>query len=139
MTSATGARNDASYREDFPGGWAGDKVSAFTGAGLSEQQREAQAFVRKLVNWRKSQPVIHYGKTMQYGAENETYVYFRYDGTSKVMVALNKGASEAVLPTGRFREMLEGVKSGVDVISGKTYALDKALALPAKTAVILEL
>ena len=139
MTSATGERNDASYREDFPGGWAGDKASAFTGAGLSDQQREAQAFVRKLVNWRKSQPVIHHGKTMHFGAENGTYVYFRYDGQKKVMVVLNKGANEAVLPTARFQEMLKGVKSGVDVISGKTYALDAALALPAKTALILEI
>lgn len=139
MTSTTGPRNDASYREDFPGGWAGDKVNAFTGAGLNARQREAQAFVRKLVNWRKAQPVIHHGKTMHFGAENGTYVYFRYDGRKKVMVALNKGDKDAVLPTARFREMLEGVRSGVDVISGKTYALDSALALPAKTAVILEL
>jgi glycosidase len=139
MTSTTGRRDDASYRHDFPGGWAGDKVNAFTGAGLDARQREAQAFVRKLVNWRKSQPVIHHGKTMQYGAENETWVYFRYDGKKKVMVALNKGAKDAVLPTVRFREMLKGVKSGVDVISGKTYALDTVLSLPAKTAVILEL
>jgi hypothetical protein len=55
------------------------------------------------------------------------------------MVALNKGAKDAVLPTARFHEMLKGVKSGVDVISGKTYALDSALTLPAKTAVILEI
>src|SRR5206468_6178805 len=27
MTSATKERNDSSYREDFPGGWAGDKVN----------------------------------------------------------------------------------------------------------------
>lgn len=139
MTSATGERNDASYREDFPGGWAGDKVNAFTGAGLSAQQREAQAFVKKLVNWRKSQPLIHHGKTMHFGAENGTYVYFRYDGRKKVMVALNKGDKDAVLPTARFQEMLNGASSGIDVISGKTYALDSALALPAKTAVILEI
>lgn len=139
MTSATGARDDASYRHDFPGGWAGDKVNAFTGAGLSDRQREAQAFVRKLVNWRKSQPVIHHGKTMHYGAENGTYVYFRYDGQKKVMVAFNKGAKEAVLPVARFHEMLRGVKSGVDVISGKTYALDASLALPARSVVILEI
>eukprot|EP01032_Pedospumella_encystans_P028831 gene28831-32561_t len=41
MPSSTGARDDASYRHDFPGGWAGDKVNAFTGAGLTGQQRGA--------------------------------------------------------------------------------------------------
>lgn len=139
MTSTVGERDDASYRRDMPGGWAGDKVDAFTGAGLSAQQRDAQAFVRKLVNWRKNTPVIHHGKMMHYGAEDGTYVYFRYDGTKKVMVAFNKTAAQAVLPVARFSEMLAGVKAGVDVISGKTFSLDTALTLPARSVVILEL
>jgi glycosidase len=139
MTSDTGERNDASYRRDFPGGWTGDPVDAFGGAGLSAQQREAQAFVRKLANWRKSATVIHSGKMMHYGAEDGTYVYFRYDGKKKVMVALNKSGAQAVLPVARFREMLAGVKGGVDVISGHRFALDSALTLPARRSVILEL
>ena len=32
MTSTVKGRDDASYRHDFPGGWAGDQVNAFTGA-----------------------------------------------------------------------------------------------------------
>ena len=139
MTSTTGARDDASYRRDFPGGWADDKVDAFSGAGLTSLQREAQAFVRKLVNWRKTQPVIHSGKMMHYGAQDGTYAYFRYDGKKKVMVAFNKNAEAAVLPVARFSEMLAGVTSGVDVISGKSFALDTALTLPAHATVILEL
>jgi len=139
MTSETKERNDASYRRDFPGGWAGDKIDAFSGTGLTQQQRDAQAFVRKLVNWRKSAPVIHHGKMMHYGAEDGTYVYFRYDGAKKVMVAFNKNPAQAVLPVARFNEMLAGVKSGVDVISGKTFSLDTALTLPARSVVILEL
>lgn len=139
MTSATGARNDSSYREDFPGGWAGDKVNAFTGAGLSARQREAQAFVAKLVNWRKHSEVIHHGKLMHYGPENNTYVYFRYDDKHKVMVALNANDKEMVLPVGRFHEMLSGVASGTDVLSGKTFDLRSEIRLPAKSAVILEL
>lgn len=139
MTSATGERDDASYRRDFPGGWSGDKVDAFTGAGLTSQQREAQALVRKLANWRKGQDVIHNGRTMHYGAQDGTYVYFRYNGTRKVMVAFNKGMQPASLPAARFGEMLKGVKAGVDVISGQTFALDQALSLPARSVVILEL
>ena len=48
-------------RSDFPGGWPGDKVNAFTGKGLTRQQREAQQFMRELLNWRKTQPVIASG------------------------------------------------------------------------------
>ena len=139
MTSTVGVRDDASYRRDFPGGWAGDKADALSGAGLTAQQREAQTFVRKLVNWRKSQPVIHKGKTMHFGAENGTYVYFRYDGVKKVMVALNKGSNPAALPLARFGEMLGGVSSGVDVISGQRHSLQGTLTVPARSALILEL
>jgi glycosidase len=139
MTSATGQRDDNSYRRDFPGGWAGDKVNAFTGAGLTPRQREAQEFVRKLVNWRKNSPVIHHGKLIHYGPENNTYVYFRYDDAKKVMVAFNANDKETVLDAERFHEMLSGVASGRDVLTGKTYALKDEIRLPAKSTVILEM
>ena len=139
MTSTVGTRDDASYRHDFPGGWAGDKIDAVSGAGLSAQQKQAQAWVRKLVNWRKSEPLIHSGKLMHYGPEHGTYVYFRYDGARKVMVALNKNPASTVLPVARFHEMLRGVKSGVDVITGATIPLEATLTLPPRSATILEL
>jgi glycosidase len=139
MTSTAKGRDDASYRRDFPGGWAGDKVNAFTGAGLTQKQRDAQAFVGKLVNWRKSQPVIHHGKTMQFGPENDTWVYFRYNDKKKVMVAFNKNQKPATLPTARFQEMLKGAMSGVDALTGKTYDLSTALTLPARSVLVLEI
>jgi glycosidase len=139
MTSETKKRDDNSYRHDFPGGWAGDRVNAFTGAGLGAREREAQDFVKKLVNWRKNSPVIHRGKLMHYGPENNTYVYFRYDGDKKVMVALNANDKETVLDAGRFHEMLSGVASGRDVLTGKSYALKDQIRLPANSALILEI
>jgi glycosidase len=139
MTSTTKGRDDSSYRRDFPGGWAGDKTNAFTGAGLTPRQREAQEFVRKLVNWRKTANVIHHGKLMHYAPEQHTYVYFRYDDHDKVMVALNAGDKEAVLPAARFHEMLAGVSSGVDVLTGRTYDLATSVTLPPHASVILQL
>jgi glycosidase len=139
MTSTTKGRDDSSYRQDFPGGWAGDQVNAFTGAGLSPQQSEAQAFVRKLVNWRRGQPVIHHGKLMHYGPEDNTWVYFRYDEHKKVMVAFNLNPKEMTLPTARFGEMLGGVDAGVDALSGKRYELKTELKLAPNSVVILEL
>ncbi len=139
MTSTTKGRDDASYRQDYPGGWAGDKVNAFTGAGLSGQQRAALDFVKKLVNWRKAQPVIHHGKLMHFGAERDTYVYFRYDDKKKVMVAFNKNKTDTDIDTWRFREMLGSATQGKDAITGKTYAMKGMLKLPARSVLILEL
>jgi glycosidase len=139
MTSSTKERNDSSYRTDFPGGWKGDAIDAFKGRNLGAKEAEAQAFVKKLVNWRKTQPVIHHGKTMHYGAEQNTYVYFRYDGTKKIMVALNNNPGEKVLPVARFHEMLGGVSGGVDVLTGARFDLRTEVRLPARSAVVLEL
>lgn len=139
MTSTTKGRDDPSYRQDFPGGWRGDAVNAFTGAGLDARQAAAQAYVKKLLNWRKGATVIHHGRTMHYGPEANTYVYFRYDGGKKVMVALNKNRTETVLKTARFHEMLDGVRAGVDVATGRRVTLDGEIKLPARSALILEI
>jgi hypothetical protein len=76
---------------------------------------------------------------MHYGPENNTYVYFRYDGQKKVMVAFNANDKETVLDARRFHEMLSGVTSGRDVLSGKTYSLNDQIRLPAKATLILEI
>lgn len=139
MTSSTKERNDSSYRTDFPGGWKGDSIDAFSGRNLGAKEAEAQAFVKKLVNWRKTQPVIHHGKMMHYGAEENTYVYFRYDGKKKVMVAFNNNPGQKVLKAERFREMLAGVTGGVDVLTGARFDLRSEVKLPARSALVLEL
>lgn len=139
MTSTIKVRDDVSYRRDFPGGWSGDTVNAFTGAGLTLRQAAAQAYMKKLLNWRKSAAVIHHGKMMHYGPEQNTYVYFRYDGSKKVMIAFNKNKTDTVLKTARFHEMLDGVKAGVDVATGRRVTLDGEVTLPARSALILEI
>ncbi|MRW92302.1 alpha-amylase [Duganella sp. FT80W] len=138
MTSTIKERDDASYRADFPGGWSGDTINAFTGKGLTPQQLAAQAYVKKLFNWRKGASVIHNGRMMHYGPEQNTYVYFRYDDQRKVMVAFNKNATETVLNTERFHEMLAGAKAGKDVITGQRVSLDGLVKLPARSVLILE-
>jgi glycosidase len=139
MTSTIKGRDDASYRHDFPGGWAGDRVNAYTGAGLSDAQLAAQRYMKKLLNWRKQASVIHHGRTMHFGPEQNTYVYFRYDDQHKVMVALNKNRSDTVLKTARFHELLQGASSAVDVITGQRIALGEQITLPARSALILEI
>jgi glycosidase len=139
MTSTVKGRDDASYRIDFPGGWAGDKRNAFTGAGLSAQQRAALALVRQLANWRKGEPVIHTGKLMHFGPENNTWVYFRYNENKRIMVAMNLNPKEMLLPTARFQEMLKGTASGVDLLSGKTVDLTRELRLAPKATLLIEL
>ncbi|HBZ06958.1 MAG TPA: alpha-amlyase [Massilia sp.] len=139
MTSTVKGRDDASYRRDFPGGWAGDKVNAFSGAGLTSQQRAAQDLVRKLANWRKNEPVIHSGRLMHFGPERNTWVYFRYNQDKRIMIAMNNNEKPMTLPTARFQEMLKGAPGGVDVLSGQHFDLGRELRLAPKSVVVIEL
>jgi len=138
MTSPK-VRADGEFRKEFPGGWPDHTVNAFTGEGLTPRQKEAQAFLRTLLNWRKQRPVIHGGRLMHFQPMDGTYVYFRYDGAKKVMVAINKNRKEAVLQTARFAEMLPRATSGVDAITGKRYTVGPELALPARSVLVLDL
>ncbi|MBN1387907.1 MAG: glycoside hydrolase family 13 protein [Bacteroidales bacterium] len=126
-------------RKDFPGGWAGDKVNAFTGQGLDSEEKNMQSMFKKLLNWRKTAGVIHTGKLMHFAPEHNTYVYFRYNDNDMVMVIINKNASPYDLHLERFGEMLEGKKSGKDVLGGRVYDLDETIKLSPRKPYILEI
>jgi glycosidase len=139
LMSNTGHPGDHGIiRTDFPGGWPGDKVNAFTNAGLSQQQIAAKAFIKKLATWRKTATAVHTGKLRHFIPQNGVYVYFRYNDQQKVMVALNRSDRAQVLDLNRFREILPAGASGRDVLSDQTHALGQTLTVPAKTALVLE-
>jgi glycosidase len=126
-------------RSDFPGGWPGDEVNAFSGEGLSTEQQEARDFLRTLLHWRRDQEVIHNGELMHFRPENGTYVLFRYDDRHSVMLILNKNAQQTRLDLARFGERLEGYTEAVDILSGEIQTLDQGLLLPPRAPLILEL
>ena len=137
MTSPK-TRNDGAARLDFPGGWPGDRVNATTGLGLSAAQKQAQEFVRKLLNWRKTQPVIHNGSLKHFAPIDGTYVYFRYDGSQKIMVVLNKNVADTQLDLSRFREVLAANAVGTDVLTGQKLELGDILKVAGRSSLILQ-
>lgn len=132
-------RDDGLIRSDFPGGWPGDAVNAFTGKGLRAEQLEVQSFLKKMLSWRRTAPAIHRGKLTHFAPADGVYVYFRHSEEQRVMVVLNKNAGEKTIGTARFAELLGGFSKGRDVISGKTHDLGKGLAAPGKAALVMVL
>lgn len=139
LMSNPGTDDHGIIRSDFPGGWAGDAVNAFTGEGLKPAQRQAQDFMRKLLNWRKGKEIIHNGKLMHYVPEDGVYVYFRYDDTDKVMVIFNKNDQDTRLSLARFSEMLAGAGVGQDVLSGDRLELSAGIKLAPRSVMVLEI
>ncbi|MBT1696874.1 cyclomaltodextrinase N-terminal domain-containing protein [Fulvivirgaceae bacterium PWU4] len=125
-------------RKDFPGGWPGDKTSAFSRQGRTEAQNEAFDFMKTLLHWRKSQPAVHNGKLTHFIPENNIYVYFRESNSHRVMVILNANDQEKTLSLAPFTECLRGAGRGVDVISQAEVSLRDQVNVPAYTAMIIE-
>jgi len=132
-------RDDGKVRADFPGGWAGDSVNAFTGRGLTDTQRSAQRLVKTLLNWRKTASAIHSGELMHFAPDRGTYTYFRYNNEQTVMVIMNKQAQAVTLDLARFHEVLPKNKTATEVISGKPLTLNNTLTVPARGTLVLDI
>ncbi len=131
-------KHDGLIRSDFPGGWQGDSVNAFTGAGLSAEQKAMQGYLKKLLTWRKANPVIATGKTIHFAPFGGVYAYFRHDQQKIVMVVLNKNSSVINLDTSRFRELLNGKSALKNPLTNEEIRLTDPVPIPAKSAVIFE-
>jgi len=126
-------------RADFYGGWNGDLKDAVSGKNLSPEEKNAQDFMRKLLNWRKSNVAIHEGKLLHFAPENGIYTYFRYTDKSKVMVVMNKNSKVSSLDLNRFVEILPKNAKVKDIMNDHSFSLGESLQISPKTALILEI
>lgn len=140
LMSNKGSDSHGIIRSDFPGGWETDTVSVIKNIGLTKKQTEAKKFLSKILNWRKDKKLIHTGDLIHFEPMQGVYTYFRYNDEEKVMVILNKNKEDYNLRLDRFREMLKGVKGGVDVIDQIEFDFEnEAIPLSPKRAYIIEL
>ena len=130
---------DAAIRQDFPGGWDGDTNNAFTNAGRTAEQKQYFDFTSKLLQWRKTNEAVHFGKMKHYVPENNVYVYFRYTDNKSVMVILNNSSKTQSIKTNRFQESIQNYTSGKEVLTGKTIDLKNEITIEGKSVLILEL
>lgn len=130
-------RDDGRVRADMPGGWPGDKASAFSGAGLTAEQRDMLDWTRRLFNWRKGERLIHDGALMQYAPLDGVYVFFRFDAARTVMVVLNKNDRPVELALSRFAERISPGQRARDVLADRSITLGERLAVPARGPVML--
>ncbi len=130
---------DGGLRKDFPGGWAGDPIDAFTREGRTPLQNEAWDYLQKLLQWRKTSKAVT-GKLVHYTPDRTgCYVYARIKDDSKVLVILNGNEKEENLDMYRFREVIQNNTRGKDIISGQSLDLSSELSIPAKGVLVIEL
>ncbi|MGE8378127.1 MAG: cyclomaltodextrinase C-terminal domain-containing protein, partial [Sphingobacterium sp.] len=131
---------DGLLREDFQGGFAGDKVDKFKFGGRTAAEQDMWNFVRSLANYRQKNTVLQTGKTMQYVPEDGVYVYFRYNDQQTVMVVMNCNDQEKEVKLDRFTERNTGTKAYVDVITQqKITPVNQKIKLRAYETKVLDL
>jgi len=126
-------------RSDFPGGFAGDTKNAFTGKGLTSEEKDFQQFVKTLLHWRTKTPAVQTGKMIHFAPVDGVYVYFRFNNDSTVMVVINKNTEKYPLKLDRFKRYIGESSKAWDIINNKTISLNKSLMLSPETPMILEL
>lgn len=131
--------NHGNIRTDFPGGWPGDAENAFTREGRTQEQNEAFDFIRKLLQYRKNNQVLQFGKLTHFIPENNIYVYFRTLLSKRVMIILNSNDKPMQLNLDRFKEMTGDFTSGTDILSGNQLNLRGILNIPANISMVIEM
>jgi len=126
-------------RTEFPGGWPDHSKNAFTGDGLSYNERQTQLFFKEILNWRKDNEVIHNGKLIQFAPKDGIYSFFRILNNKMVWVIFNRNNSSETLETSRFDELIENYEIAFDVINKKKVSISEKIIINAKSALILEI
>ena len=124
-------------RTDFPGGWAGDPVNAFTGEGLSDDQKEMQDFLSKVLNYRKDSDAIHKGKTTHFAPFNGTYFLFRMAEGETVVLILNKNDEALTIDLSRFAEIGLDGNSLKNIITGESFSWGDDMTLQGRGVTLL--
>ena len=91
------------------------------GKEVTAEMHDMFDFQSKLFQWRKKEPVLHFGKTMHFLARNNTYAYFRYDDSGEaVFVFANASDEPRRIPTETYDEILNQYNpDGINPITGE--------------------
>lgn len=132
------SNGDGALRADFPGGWASDKLNAFTVDGRDDKQNEAYDFTKKLLQWRKGNEVISKGSLKHFAPAYGVYVYERKYNDKSVVVILNGTDEVKEVALDRYKEILTK-NTAKDIISNELVSLNEnKLNIGAKGVMILE-
>ena len=103
---------DPDDRHDFPGGFPGDTMSAFTSSGRTSEQADVVDWTSKVMQFRKTQPALLTGQQQDIFSDETAFVFVRahhiHDGCTaggeeRVLIAVNNSDQprELTISTGK--------------------------------------
>lgn len=132
--------SDGNIRLDFPGGFPGDSVDAFTAAGRTEVQNDAWNFLSHLLNWRRGQAneVIAKGRLKHFMPQNGVYAYERRLGDRAVVVLMNGNDEPLDVTMERTVEVLPYGSTWTDALTGEAFTVAESMTMSPRQILILQ-
>jgi glycosidase len=134
---------DPDNRRDFPGGFPGDRRSAFDPGQRTERERRVFEWTRACLRMRREHPAMRRGRLVDLASDEETYAFARQSADETIVVAFNRSgeakritAPAAYVGAGEGARLvpLIGARSG-GVVSAGVIAFE----IPARTAAAFKL
>ena len=111
------------------------------GAEVTPEMQDMFDFQAALFQWRKNEPVLHFGRTMHFMSRDNTYAFFRYNADEAVFVFVNAAEQPRTIPTAHYAEILGKYNTiGVNPLNGERIDLSRTdLEVPALSTLIVKL
>lgn len=140
LMSGSKEGSDGYIRRDFPGGFPGDTVNAFTPEGRTALQNEAWDFLSKLLKWRRGEAndIIARGSLKHFMPQNGIYAYTRTLGDRSITVLLNGTDAPLTTTMERTAESLPYGSEYTDIISGKRIKIEPEMTFGPRQIMILQ-
>ncbi|MBD5386089.1 glycoside hydrolase family 13 protein [bacterium] len=132
--------SDGYVRRDFPGGFPGDTVDAFTPEGRTPIQNEAWDYLSSLLKWRRdtANDVIAKGTLKHFMPINCAYVYERRLGDRQVVVMINGTDQPLDLDMARYAEILPAGTRLHRSLGGEDVEITETMTLAPRETLLLQ-
>jgi hypothetical protein len=142
-------------RSDFPGGWKSDTKNAFTGKGLSDDERWAQLRIKQLLSLRQNYPAVFEGSFKHYAPVDGVYAYARQVNAKNapsiqgdkdtnvkkvnskspvILVIVNKNKKASTVDMNKYNVVTNGKKNMTRLKDDKEFASSETVTLAPMSA-----
>ena len=137
LMNGTKTETDGNVRQDFPGGFPGDKVNKFTREGRTKAENAMFDWTSRLLHWRQNNDVIINGSQTQFIPQHGVYVLARQHNGKTVLTILNGKKADNQVDVARYAEVIGSHTTATDVLTGATVDLTKNIPLTQRQAMML--
>jgi len=126
-------------RSNFPGGFPGDSLNAFTPKGRTPKEKEMLATVKKLVHLHRERKSLSYGSMIHFPPLNEAYMYLRIYQDEMTLVIVNNRDDTQKVSIAPVRGYFGGAAELKNLMTGKNVDLKTVteVEVPANEALVL--